>query len=372
VSDLLTLIINGKKFSAWKAAEIRRSLESIAGGFALSVSDKAVSTDDARYFLPGMACELKYGADTLITGFLDSVNISAAAGSHTIDLSGRDKTGILLDCSVVGCKSEYKKATLKFIMDAMLAHYGIESADSAGGSDIIESFAIQSSEKVFEALDRVCRAVGYFATVNFKGQVMAARAGTTQISVPLVSGANGNIKSVSASFNITDRYAKYTVLAQKQGTDFFNGAVTTKVTGSASDPEMALLSYPWNSRELIILAEKSMDNPGTEKRAEWEAAVRAGRSGSIAVTVTGWRDGEGNIWDKNKLIDVCIPEVFGDTKYRQFLIVETSFSLSPSSGTIAVLQLRRKDAYLPEPLKPTKTKEDPWADLRRATGSTIR
>jgi prophage tail gpP-like protein len=372
VSDLLTLLISGKKFVSWKTAEIRRSLESVAGGFALSVSDRATSIDDARYFLPGMACELKYGSDTLISGFIDSTAPVSSAGNHSIDLSGRDKTGILVDCSVIDCKSEYKNVTLKFVMDALLAPYGIETADSAGSADTIDSFAIQSSEKVFEALDRACRAVGYFATVNFKGQVVAARAGTERVLKPLVSGPGGNIKSASANFNILDRYAKYTVLAQKQGTDFFNGAVITKVTGSASDPEMEDLDAPWNSRQLVILAEKSMDKPGAEKRAQWEAAVRAGRSGTVSVVVTGWRDGDGNIWDKNKLIDVCIPEIFGDTKYRQLLIVETAFSLSSSGGTTTVLQLRRKDAYTPEPLKPAKTKEDPWADLRRATGSKIR
>jgi prophage tail gpP-like protein len=90
------------------------------------------------------------------------------------------------------------------------------------------------------------------------------------------------------------------------------------------------------------------------------------------VTVQGFCDPDDNIWDKNKLIDIYSPKIFNDKKFHEYLICEVAYSIDLTAGTTTTLLLRRKDAYLPEPMKIKTTTEDPyWARIRSQTGSKL-
>lgn len=360
--DRLTLTIDGTKYTGWKSAQVTRSIEAISGAFSLSVSDSWALSGEQRSIVPEMPCSVSYGADLLITGFVDNVDVSGSVSEHSITVKGRDKTGDLVDCSVIDCPAEFKNATLLSIIQKIAGPYGVKIAAGTVAADRINIFSIQPGERCFEAIDRACRAVGYFPTSNFLGEIVVARSGTSKISKPLVYGSN--IKSYSGTFGVENRYKNYIVIAQQPGTDNTDGEAIAQVSAKSYDPNMM------RNRTLKIIAEKSMNKTEAAVRANWEAAVRAGRSGTLDVSVQGWRDGDGNLWESNKLIDIYCPPVFGTEFYQEMLITSVSMALDDKTGTVAQLQLRRADSVMPEPLKAQNKNTDPWAALRADIGSS--
>jgi prophage tail gpP-like protein len=362
----LSLIVDGKKYEGWESAQITRSIEAIASGFSLAVTDRWNIDKKPLPILPEMSCVVTYGEDTILSGFIDDANPSGSATDHSITVSGRSKTEDLVDCSVIDCPSEFKKCSLLYIVEKICSPYGIVvSSESSGASALFPAdrdgstiFSIQPAEKCFDAIERACRSCGYFPTENFKGEILLARAGSAKISSPLIYGKN--IKSYSGKLSSSERYKKYILIAQHPGSDTSDAATIAQIKAEASDNEVT------RNRVLKIIAQKAMTQNEAQLSAYWHAAVAAGRSKNVTVVVQGWRDGDGNLWEHNKLIDIYLPPVFNSEKYFELLITNTVFSLDEKSGTTATLQLKPRDACLPEPLKPNKTKSagDPWAALR--------
>jgi prophage tail gpP-like protein len=113
---------------------------------------------------------------------------------------------------------------------------------------------------------------------------------------------------------------------------------------------------PWAGRLLSSLRVLSI-SPEQKKRAQWEATVRAARAVSVQVTVQGWRQGNGELWPVNALVNVDLPwlRLSGD-----MLISELTHTLD-ESGTRTQLTLRRPDAFIPQPATPADA--DPLALL---------
>jgi prophage tail gpP-like protein len=363
---MLGLIVDGKKYEGWKSAQITRSIEAIASGFSMSVTDRWNIEKKPLPILPEMSCEVAYGDDTILSGFVDEADPSGSAADHSITVSGRSKTEDLVDCSVIDCPSEFKKCSLLFIVEKISRSYGIVlSSEMSGASALFPAdrdgatiFSIQPGETCANAIDRACRSCGYFPTENFRGELVLARAGSGKIITPLIYGKN--IKTYSGKLSSAERYKKYIFIAQHPGSDTSDAGTIAQIKAEASDNEVT------RNRVLKILAQKAMTQNEAQLSAYWHAAVASGRSKNVTVVVQGWRDVDGNLWEHNKLIDIYLPPVFNSEKYFELLITNTVFSLDEKNGTTTTLQLKPRDACLPEPLKPKKTKsaDDPWAALR--------
>ena len=91
----------------------------------------------------------------------------------------------------------------------------------------------------------------------------------------------------------------------------------------------------------MIHAEQKATTEYVTLRAQWEARSRAAKAKSANVTVVGWRQSDGNLWQTNRLVSVTSPSL---GLYEDFLIGEVTYELT-SSGMVAMLKLVRPDAY---------------------------
>ena len=98
--------------------------------------------------------------------------------------------------------------------------------------------------------------------------------------------------------------------------------------------------------ELIIAAEGAATSSSAQKRAQWEAAVRAGRSETVDVVTQGWRDPDGNLWLVGSSLPVKIEPIKID---HEMLLAGATYALS-EAGTTTRLNLRRPDMFTPEPV----------------------
>ncbi|MCW0135736.1 hypothetical protein OIU92_00220 [Escherichia coli] len=66
-----------------------------------------------RVIREGQPCTVRLGADTVLTGYIDDFIPSYDAENVEIRVMGRDKTGDLVDCSVVHSSGKWKGVRLE-------------------------------------------------------------------------------------------------------------------------------------------------------------------------------------------------------------------------------------------------------------------
>jgi prophage tail gpP-like protein len=343
-----SLSVNGKKFEGWESISIKRSIKAISGSFELSVTDKWAQDQTAWFITPGNECVLSIGKEKLITGFIDGVAPSFTKESRTISISGRDKTGDLVDCSAVHKPGNWSDISLLRLANIVGAPFGITATSTVTGLGNFINFNIQNGESAFEALDRAAKLRGVLLTNDGTGNILITRTGSGRSTTNLQQGVN--ILSAQAEFQAKERHSKYIVKGQGAGNTEV-GEVDLSPAGIATD--LAITRY----RPLIVMAEGAATPEICNKRAQWEATVRAAKSSTIHVIVQGWRQADGKLWELNKLVKLKSAWLGVN---QDFLITSVDFKKG-NGGTLTTLELERPDAYTPDPT--LSTKKEPWTQL---------
>lgn len=335
-SEQVTVLIAGKSFGGWEQVSMTRSLDNAAAGFQLSVSELFPGQNQPLEIVPGDACAVRIGDDLVITGYIDTVNPSHDARSHDIKVAGRSKTQDLIDCSVAPPWSSFEKLTILQIADRLAKPYSVDIVDGLKGqTEAIEKFDVNAGETVLSALGKLAALKAVILTDDEQGRLLITRAGTARTTTALRSGEGGNILSGSGNFNATSRYRTYTVVGQGPGSDLNSGQAVSEVTATAEDRGVT------RSRTLVIRAEGAADLKKAQDRARWEASSRAGKSSPFTVNVRGWRQGNGELWKINQLVQVKDPLLSVD---GEFLISAVTYTLS-AQGSVTNLTLTPRAAY---------------------------
>jgi prophage tail gpP-like protein len=334
-----SITVGGRIFAGWLSVSVTRSIEAIAGGFSLSVTDRFSETDALWALTPGLECRVDLDGQTVISGYIDELSTRISADAREITVSGRDKTGDIVDCSVRDEPAQFKKQTLLQLASSVCSPHGVDVTLATDAGEVFKTAAIQPGESVFEFLERHARTRGVLLVPDMRGGLIITGPGKTKASTALVEGKN--ILSASVSINASRRFATYTVKGHTAGADD-SWDVKRSVKGSVTDEGVR------KNRKLLIVAEGEMTLSAAKTRAQWESTVRNARATTISVTVTGWTQENGKLWRLNDLVELQAPKLGVS---GTFLITETTFSQSSDAGTVTVLELRHKDAFSPEPIQ---------------------
>ena len=342
------LHIDGQIYEGWTSVEVTRDIERMAGAFRLQLTDRWPGNENNRAVKPGFACRLSERSETLVTGWIDSVDVSFDNSDHTISAVGRDKTGDLVDCAAIHAGGEWKNQTVAQIATDLCRPFGITAvAEAPEAHNMVATFKLEEGETAFAAIERLSRLKGLLCTSYTDGRLrLTTSAVATTTSATVKSGPNGNVLSATATFNHAERFSSYTIKGQDNAADFASPDVATAPAGKATD---ALIT---RYRPTTILAEDVVDAAACQKRAEWEASVRAGRARRLSVTVQGWYI-DGALWRPLTLVDCEIPEV---NLTGRMLVSAVTYTLS-DAGTTAALTLVDPAAFtgLAQPEAPAES-----------------
>jgi prophage tail gpP-like protein len=330
--DRVTLSVGGRIFGGWKRVEIRRSIETFAGGFELEVTERWPGQPAQQLIRTGAACTLRIGSDTVITGYVDAVGPSYTPASHTIRVSGRDAAGDLVDCSAANEPGEWRGRRLEEIAKELCAPFKIPVRTEVSTGAPFQSFRLNDGETVAGAIERMCRHRGVLRMSDGLGGIKFARAGAARAPESLVLGRN--VKEGGGDFNDSDRFSHYTVKGQRPGADFLTADQVVGPSGKAQDKNMG------RYRPLIILAEDAGDEASYATRARWEANVRFGRARRATYTVQGWR-ANGALWQANSMTRVSDAFLGID---EDMLIAEVGFKLD-EQGSESRISVTRREAF---------------------------
>ena len=339
--DRVKLFVNGRIYEGWKSIAIRKRLTAISNSFSLSVTDRFNGQKNPWPIQPGDECELFSNENPILTGYVFKAQPTLSAQEMGISVSGRDKTSDLIDCSWDG-QNEFKNQTLDKLFSALAKPFGIKVINRTDASEEFKVWRIQPSETVFSSMERAARLRGVLLISDGLGNLIITRKGSGQTSTNLVQGEN--ILSINTQFDHTQRFSEYIVKCQSQGFEDTSPSLTTKIESRVRDDLVGRF------RPKVIIAEAQADQVIAQKRAQWELNIRAAQSSPIKVSVQGWRQADGSLWDFNQLVDLKAPFFNIDS---QFLISGVDYRKG-SQGTTTSLELMRPDAF---ELKPTVEKQ---------------
>lgn len=352
----VSLKVRGRDYGGWKTAQVTRGIETVAGSFSLSVSERFTTRGRLGWpIAEGDECQVFLGGALVISGYLDVREPSFDTNSHDVLVEGRDKTADLVDCSALLSPNwEFRNTSLLKFAQKLCAPFGIPVSLQAGLAAKLPPppprLVIDPGESAFNALEQACRAFGVLPVSDGKGGLVLTRAGTGRCTTQLVEGKN--LKRGSVRYEHSGRFRTYKVLAQHRGTDENWGENVAAISGSASDPGVAR-----RERVLLIRPDANMTAAHAQKRAQWEATVRAARSATVNVTVAGWAQDSGELWNPNTLARVKSAQLGID---GDMLITQVTQALTVKDGQTTQLILRRPDAFLPEPVV---SKDGLWKEL---------
>lgn len=345
--ETVTLRIEGVDWKGWTSCQITRSVDAIAGGFALGLTDRWEPGQQAMPLAAGMRCELlsSYGAGPatpLLAGYIDKVNFSLSASAHAVTVEGRDASGDLVDCSAVHQPGQWLRLDAAQLAVELGRPFGVgvSVAEGVNPGGIFPTFKIEPGESAFDALSRALKQRELLCLPDGRGGLVLSKIGREKASTALVQGVN--ILSASATFDLGERYSDYIVQGQRQGSDAAWGAACS-VRGQVRDEGVA------RYRPYVLRAEQQGDAAYMRKRAVWEKTLRAAKSTAVNMTVQGWRQDDGALWPLGGLVDCDLPWL-GIT--QALCITRLVLAKSVQSGTTAQLELKDPDAFQPEPVQP--------------------
>lgn len=363
MADNLKLLVNGKSFEGWKGITIKRSMKAISGSFDLSAVDRWADEQQPWLILPGDTCVVTIDGEEVITGYVDDAKPKFSGNEKEFGITGRDKTGDLVDCSIDFRPGYYLNITLPNLCKKIGAFFGIGvSVDrSVQGIPGFSAWKINQGESCFETLNRAAQMRGVLLTNDGKGNIVITRAGTSRAATSLVQGQN--ILSAQATYSFKERFSEIKVKAQDGGLSGAEPGVWSNLIAVAKDPSVKRF------RPLTIVAEGAATQGVCRLRAQWEVATRTGKSAPVSVSVVGWRQGDGSLWRPNQLCTVKAPWLGVNL---ELLITEVTLK-QDNGGKTTDLLLEPASAYVPDPT--LDTRKDPYSQLvqadkaRKVTGS---
>lgn len=372
--DTLYLQVNGKLYGGWKTMLVNASIETISGDFDLGYfyswdGQKALPIND------GDACKVRMGDDVVLTGYVDETTEDLGSDTHDLQVTGRDKTGDLVDCSAVHKPDQWSGQTLQTIAAILCKPFGIAVKAETDTGAAFPLVKVQPGETAFAVIERLCRMRAVLPVSDGKGGLLLTAAGKAgRAYSALVEGEN--ILTIGKNKSQQDRFSQYIVKGQQSGLAAVgggnvelisaDGTVTTRAAAPASGraTDAGVTRY----RPLVIVAEAEASGQSPQTRALWEATVRAGRGLRVEVTVQGWRQGDGALWRPNQYVQVKSPTLgLEDT----LLIAGCAYGCD-ESGTVTTLSLARPDAFKLLPVKPKASGLPPGTEILAADGSRER
>ena len=330
----IELKTSGKIFSGWMSAEITRSLRAVSGQFGISYTGARTGQINAQQLKTGDECEIILDGQTVITGFIDSVVSEFGANSHRLYLSGRDKTGNIVDSGSLMLQKAFKGVSLKSMASQLANPFGVSvSSKSEAANTSIEIISLQFNETIWEMISRVAHNQGVLVYPDDSGNIYFSDVGTEVVDT---LDLKKNILELNSITDSSQKFQEYIVVSHNGSADDETKTVRKKATDkTVKSPRVKIISLSGNNSD-----------DSCQKRANWEMAVHTAKSFHVNVVLSGWRNSKGNIWNINELVELKAEEA-GINK--TLLIETTKFLLEESRGMVTQLTLVLPDSYLPEP-----------------------
>lgn len=337
-SEDVALVVDGQEWRGWTEVTVERYIDALAGAFRLQLTTRWPGISEPRPIAPGLDAQITIGGEAVITGRLRDVQPAYDRQSNGVAVTGADLTQRLVDFSAM--PNQYSGLGLSELIGRIVAPFGITVIASASLGEPVARFVVEDGETAFDAIERACRLRGVLPLTNAAGQLVLARAGETAATAAVRGGWGGNVEAARGQFTDRDRASEYIVKAQRPRRDTDDDeSSAAHIVGTALDE--TVVGYA----PLIIIANDPLDQAEALARAQWERSIRRGRARRVTVTLSGWRDADGKLWQVNTRVPYR-DDILGID--AELLVAGVQLQRS-DQGTTAILELADPAAFTPDP-----------------------
>lgn len=267
------------------------------------------------------------GGETVLTGHVEKRSPSLRSAEAELPIAGRSKTGDLVDSSAEHETGEFKGKTAKDILGPLAKDYGI-TVESDLDLKPRDLFRLRPGETWFTAAERIGRAEGFAIGDTPQGNVKLAKAGTKRHAGSLSEG--DTVLDASAVHDDSKKFS--TVKVKAQAPDGY-GPDELQIESEATDETLG------RKRVKVIVPPELIKKDDSRARAKWHRDRAAGEGTTAEVTVKGWRDAAGKLWEPGLLVFTEIPSL----GIVQDMLIKTvkleQDDAESSNGTRATLSL---------------------------------
>ncbi|MCK5606549.1 hypothetical protein KAR91_31895 [Candidatus Pacearchaeota archaeon] len=318
----VALNIDDQRFRFWESMRITRSIDSmdtLEFTAPLNVDNRAFRDT----FLPFSykTASVTVGGEALFKGTMLTPIPDLTGDRKSVAVSGYSIPGVLNDCVIPASAFplEFNGQGLRDIAKVVAAYFGISVEFTEQQGPVFERVAAEPTKKVFQFLSQLARQRNFVVSSTPEGKLLFQRSVASGKPVSRLAQGFPPITTIAPQFNPQAYYSHITGL-QPAGLG---------VDGSQYTAE--------NSRLKGIIRPFTFKADDT-KSGDIKAAVEA-KAGymfanaiSYSVSVTTWRDSEGNLWAPNTTVTLIASGAMIYSEY-EFIIRSVSFSRTPNSET---------------------------------------
>jgi len=335
VSSELTIVINNKNYAGIESAYIHKSMNSITGWFILTMENIFNNDADAFDIKIGDIIEIRIEDQSVINGYIDKLHFSYDDGSNDLTITGRDKTGDLIDCSYDNKINEWLNQSALNLLKNLCAPFGIDvfvdKSATTQANIKFDRFKVNEGEFVFDIIFEICNKIGVLPISMGDGKLTL-----TQSSSSVTDEVIEERLKADLILSNENRFSDYIIKGIDGSTNDKNSADYISPYGTFQDPVIS------RTRPLVILADQPVSSKRCQEMARWEAKTRAGLSRVYLCTVAGWVRNDDTIWDINSLVNIIDSILDIDDR---LLISDINYILNEDDGEITELTFIDKDAY---------------------------
>ncbi|MFC3074696.1 phage baseplate assembly protein [Shinella pollutisoli] len=327
----LTVSIGGGPFTAWTSCEVSRDMEDLSGSFTIELRDLRInaalpnSTYAAAILArPGMDATISADGAPVLVGYVDKVSTSIGEGEARVTITGRDKTGDLVDCDAIGDGkvAEFKNVKLEEAVKRISSPFGLSVNCEIDTGEPFQRYSIDLSETAHSAIEKGARSRHALILSDGIGGIVITRTGATRAPADL--SLPGNVLSAEGEFDHSGRYSKTIVRGQSERASKERRAAPLDVTaepvsvedreptdGSATERErkgtaatgIAEDGEITRYRPITHLARSKADQMSARDEADWRMRTARAKGEQLSYTVHGFGVG-GRPWRINELTTV--------------------------------------------------------------------
>ena len=339
---MMFIKFDGVEYQGFTESIVRKSLLEISRAFNF----RATSDKFSDLFIErGQDIEIFIDDNKVITGFIDKIDINYDANTHSINVSGRDKTGVIVDSSLPDKRVFNAPISLKKVIDNVLSQFslGIKAVDDVLTIPLFKK-TLESNEEdtAFDFMSRYAAKANVLLTSDNNSNIVITKTGVDFIETILLNQKGqikNNILSANITFDDSHRFGKYTVYAQQIDDVEISNKNQASQKGVALDTSDNINS----ARQKILILEQEGDISACQDRAIWAANMAKAKAFKYTCTVQGHYhdDNKKDLWDINKIVRV-VDDFAG---IDEFLLIETIEYSTTLQGTFTNLTLVPPGAF---------------------------
>jgi prophage tail gpP-like protein len=345
VSELAVLEINGKLYQDWETVSVVHQKQKnpfFSYRFTCSEAMPLAKNFGVLQIKPGDTCQVTLAGQQAVFGYVNTRQVFYDSKRHYVEIQGSSSVAGLAYSSAISKTMESKNVTAEQYIKSLLKPVGINLKVEGGQlpQTKFDRLSIAHGTTILEAIEHPLRMLGNFPlTSNTKGDLVVS-AGTTGKGGDFVEGKN-ILEGREIIYNEGMATHIYPV-AQNPGTD------KKSMVQVASAP---FLKQNFDGLGLISRFLPAVIPTELPAQAKTQLASRASTDNSLMngdrvtlfITVQGWLNPSGKLWDIQGTYSVKSPMLLmkGDEKLQAYAI---TFSQDNERGSRTLLELRNDAA----------------------------